>query len=132
MKFRRTKQSKPVAPKTFPSGICVKTEIGHYYINGNFRHRLGSKRIFESWVFPFVAETSEAALKNYRRGRKLGFRDGSLVRRISDGKLYFISKRQRRLVNDVDTLVALGLSPKDAVWASDYELEYTSEGEILE
>jgi hypothetical protein len=62
----------------------------------------------------------------------LGFRDGSLVRRISDGNLYFISKRQRRLVKSVDFLLALGLDPKDAVWASDFELEYTSEGEILE
>lgn len=130
--FRRKTKSKPQAPKTFPSGICVRTEIGHYYINGNFRHRLGSKRIFESWAFPFVAETSEAALKNYRRGKRLGFRDGSLVRRISDGNLYFISKRQRCLVKNVDFLTALGLDPKKAVWASDFELEYTSEGEIIE
>lgn len=130
--FGRKKHLTQTQPKVYPSGICVRTEVGHYYINGNFRHRLGSKRIFESWSFPFVAQTSEAALKNYRRGRKLGFRDGTLVRRISDGKLYFISKRQRCLVKNVDHLTALGLNPSDAVWASDFEIELTSEGEIIE
>lgn len=133
MGFRRKNETPLSATQiVFPSGICVKTEVGHWYINGNFRHRLGSKRIFQSWRFPFVAETTEEALQNYRKGKKLGFRDGALVRACSDSKLYFISKRQRRLVTNPSILYAMGLHPKDAVWVSDFELLLHEEGENLE
>ena len=130
-KKKKTETPLSATQKVFPSGICVRTEVGHWYINGNYRHRLGSKRIFQSWSFPFVAETTEESLKNYRKGKKLGFRDGSLIRNCSDYKLYFISKRQRRLVTDPSILYAMGLHPKNAVWVSDFEVQLHEEGENL-
>lgn len=109
----------------------MRTEKGHFYINGKFRHRLGSQRVFKSWAFPRVIESREAALVNYRQGKRLGFRDGSLVRQTSNGNLYFISQRKRRLVTNPDTLTIMGLKPNDAVWVADFEIQLHEEGENL-
>lgn len=128
--FKKTKPLR-VVPIDFPTGVCVKTEKGHFYINGKFRHRLGSKRVFQSWAFPRVIETRESALVNFKTGKKLGFRDGSLIREISTGKLYFVSQRKVRLVTNPDTLTLMGLKPSDAVWVADFEIKLHEEGEDL-
>jgi hypothetical protein len=127
---KRTEPIK-VTPIDFPTGVCVRTEKGHFYINGKFRHRLGSQRIFNSWRFPRVIKTVESALVNFKVGKRLGFRDGTLVRQISNGNLYFISQRKRRLVTDPDTLTIMGLKPSDAVWVADFEINLHEEGEKL-
>ena len=116
----------------FPSGLCVKTEDGHWYINGKFRNRLGSKRIFESWNFPRVINSTESSLAKYVKGKKLGFRDGTLVRQMSTGKFYFISQRKRRLITNPDVLTLMGLKPSDATYAADFEINLHEEGENLD
>lgn len=115
----------------FPSGLCVKTEAGHWYINGKFRNRLGSKRVFQSWNFPRVVESTESSLAKYTKGKKLGFRDGTLVRQMSTGSFYFISQRKRRLVANPDVLTLMGFKPSDAVWVADFEINLHEEGEKL-
>lgn len=121
-----------VVPIDFPSGVCVRTDKGHFYINGKFRHRLGSQRVFESWAFPRVIKTTETALANFKTGKRLGFRDGTLIRQTSNGHLYFISQRKRRLVTNPDTLTVMGLKPEDGMWVADFEVELHEEGENLE
>lgn len=129
--FRKREQAKTSNPIEYPTGVCVRTEKGHFYINGKFRHRLGSKRVFVSWAFPRVIQASEANLVNYRIGKRLGFRDGTLVRQTKTGSLYFISQRKRRLVDDPDKLALLGLKPEDAVWVADFEIALHEEGDNL-
>jgi hypothetical protein len=121
-----------VVPIDFPSGVCVRTDKGHFYISGKYRHRLGSQRVFESWAFPRVIKTTESALANFRQAKTLGFRDGTLIRQTSTGHLYFISQRKRRLVTNPDTLTVMGLKPEDGTWVADFEVELHEEGENLE
>ena len=129
--FKREAALIKVVPIDFPTGVCVRTEKGHFYINGKFRHRLGSKRVFQSWAFPRVIQTREAALVNFKYGKRLGFRDGTLIRNTKDNALYFISQRKRRLVTNPDTLTLMGLKPSDAVWVADFEIQLHEEGEII-
>lgn len=127
------KKSNPsyVIPVNLPSGICVKTEDGHYYINGKFRNRLGSKRVFESWNFPRVIELSEASLVNYTKGKRIGFRDGTFIKQISNGHIYFISRRMRCKVTSPNVLSVMGLKQSDAVLVSDFEVLLHEEGEEI-
>lgn len=129
--FRKSQAKTDNGPRTYPTGVCVRTEAGHWFINGKFRHRLGSQRIFNSWNFPRVIQATEGNLVNYKRGKPLGFRDGTLVRQTSTNNLYFISQRQRRQVTDPDSLYFMGLKPSDAVWVADFEINLHEEGEKL-
>lgn len=127
----KRKKALQTTPTEYPSGICVKTESGHWYINGKFRHALKNRRIIESWSFPFIVESTDAALANYPKAKPLGFRDGSLVRDISDGKVYLITSRSRRLITSPETYDLLGLKRSDATWAAHDEITLHPEGEVL-
>jgi hypothetical protein len=109
----------------------VKTEAGYWYINGKFRHRLKNKRVLDSWNFAFLVPSSEAALAKYPRAKPLGFRDGSLVRDISDGKVYLISEKSRRLITRPEAYDLLGLKRRNAIWAAHDEIILHPEGEVL-
>ena len=56
-----------------------------------------------SWSLP-VVETSESMLVNYPLAGVLGFRDGTLIHNISDGRMYLISDSKRRHIVDPDVL----------------------------
>ena len=69
MKFLRRPKSRselPREPVEYPSGICVKTERGAYLINKDGkRYRIPTQAILDSWNFPFVVDSSEAAVSEY-------------------------------------------------------------------
>lgn len=121
----------PQAPAEYPTGVCVETEAGCWYINGKFRHRIKNKRILKSWNFPFCVKSTEAALSEYVRTKPLGFRDGTLVGDVSDGKVYLISGKKRRLLSSPEAYALLGLKRRDALWASHDEIIMHEEGEVL-
>jgi len=62
---------------------------------------------------------------------KLGFRDGSLLYNVADGKIYLISENKRRHIISPDALELLGISPNDAVKVSDYEINLQELGESI-
>lgn len=128
---RRPSPPKPSSPTDYPGGICVVTEAGRFYIGNKFRHRITSDRIFESWSFPVVVETSEIAVSRYPIVKSLGFRDGSLVKDIMTGGLYVISRGERRRIVSPDVLDRLGKTEADFVLASQKELSLHKEGEVL-
>lgn len=128
---RKPSPPKPSSPTEYPSGACVVTEAGRFYINGKFRHKIISDRIFDSWSFPIVVETTEAAVSRYVVVKSLGFRDGSVVKNILDGKIYVISKNERRPVADPDVLRRLGKDETKVVLASNREILLHKEGEVL-
>ena len=130
--FRKQKVAPPNFPVNYPSGVCVHTDKGEYfYINGKYRHVIVGHRILNSWSFPFIIESSEYALVKYPRAAPLGFRDGSLVTDMSDGKTYFISQRLRRPVHSPDFLRYVGLKLKDAILVSKEEINLHKDGEVL-
>jgi hypothetical protein len=102
MSLFKRKQSKTYTP-IVPSGLIAHTEKGYFYIKGKKRFKFVSDKARESWCLP-VIETKEIMLKDIVLSGILGFRDGSLVKDISDGKIYLISDSKRRHIVDPDVL----------------------------
>lgn len=128
---KKTSKPLPSAPVDYPTGVCVSTETGRWYINGKFRHLLKTERIVKSWNFSFIVPSTEAALAKYPKGKPLGFRDGTLILDISDGKLYLISGKQRRHITTPESLDLLGLTRQDALWVGRDEINLNPEGQVL-
>ena len=122
----KKKQSKTIqtvlitSPTNFPSGIAVKTDTGTYWIKDNKKYKLISERAAESWRFIEVLAT-DTALSNIKSAGKLGFRDGTLIKNIADGKLYLISQNKKRHIVDPDTFIKYGLDRSKVIEVSEAE-----------
>jgi hypothetical protein len=62
---------------------------------------------------------------------KLGFRDGTLIKNIADGKLYLISQNKRRHIVNPDTFSQYGLNRSNIVEVSELESNMHELGENL-
>ena len=62
---------------------------------------------------------------------KLGFRDGTLIKNIADGKLYLISQNKKRHIVDPDTFNKYGLDRSQVVEVSAFEVSMHELGEEL-
>jgi hypothetical protein len=121
----------PKSRVEYPEGVCVKTEKGYYYIGKKFRYSIKSQRVLESWRFN-VLGSSEAAVKHYTVSSKpLGFRAGTLIKNIADGKIYVISQNLRRQVTSPDILVSYGYLESQAIVVSEEEANLHDNGEVL-
>ena len=136
MRFLRRRQPKsraelPKTPVTYPSGICVKTEKGAYLLaKDGKRYLIPTKAIMDSWNYPLILDSSEAALANYPVGViKVGFRDGSLLNNIADGRLYGVSAGRLRHIVDPAVLDRLG-NPEFTV-VSQAEIQMMRQGEPI-
>ena len=130
--FRRKSQTLPSSPVDYPVGTYVSTEKGYFYISSsNKRFRFISKRVLDSWSPSRVVQTSEAAVVNYRIIAKMGFRSGSLIHNIADGKIYLVESNKRRHVTSPDVLERLGASRKDVVSVSLNEVTLQELGDDL-
>lgn len=119
--FKKKIQQKIVIdPTIFPSGLAVKTEKGIYWIKDGKRFKLISQRAADSWAFTTVNAT-EQAVSAMRLAGKLGFRDGSLIKNIADGKMYFISQNKRRHIVDPDSFDKYGLDRSRVIEVSEIE-----------
>jgi hypothetical protein len=79
-----------------------------------------------------VVHTSEAALKNYPTAfSKFGFRDGTLLNNMADGKLYLVSEGLLRHITSPDVLDRLGVSEADALVVSQAEISIMKKGDAL-
>ena len=114
----------------FPSGIAVKTDKATYWIKDNKRYKLISDRAAESWLFTTVNAT-ETAVSGIKLVGKLGFRDGTLIKNISDGKLYLISQNKRRHIIDPDVFNKYGLDRSKLIEVSDLEAAMHDLGDDL-
>lgn len=123
----------PTEPVEYPSGICVKTEKGAYLIQKDGkRYRIPTRAIMESWSFPFVVDTTEAAVSKYPVGvLKVGFRDGSLLNNIADGRLYLVSNGKLRHIVDPAVLERMGINHLMARVVSDAEINSMRQGEPI-
>jgi hypothetical protein len=132
----KKKQSKTIqtvlitSPTNFPSGIAVKTDTGTYWIKDNKKYKLISERAAESWRFIEVLAT-DAALSNIKSAGKLGFRDGTLIKNISDGKIYLVSQNKRRHIISPDVFDKYGLNRSLLIEVSEAETNMHELGENL-
>jgi hypothetical protein len=110
-----------------PSGLIAYTESGYFYIKGAKKFSFISERAMKSWNLPII-KTKDAILSGIPRSGILGFRDGTLVKDISDGKIYLISDSKRRHVIDPDVLEWLNI---EIIQIGQKELFVHAEGEKL-
>lgn len=103
-----TKERLPVdRPVAWPNGIAVKIDGVYWYIKGDTRLRIISERALRTWGL-HVSDGTNASAAAFREAGTLGFRDGSLIKDISDGKIYLIASSKKRHITDPDVLEILG------------------------
>ncbi len=117
-------------PTSFPSGLAVKTESYTYWIKDNKRYKIISERAAKSWSFVTVNVT-ENAIAHIKIVGKLGFRDGSLIKSISDSKIYLISQNKKRHITSPDVFDRYGLNRDDIIEVSEIECNMHDLGEDL-
>ena len=131
MKFFKNNYVVPISvPTNFPSGIAVKTSSGTYWIKDGKRFKLISDRAAQSWLFTTVL-AEDSALSTIKVVGKLGFRDGTLIKNISDSKIYLISQNKRRHITDPDVFSKYGFDKNAIVEVSDYEVNVHELGDSL-
>jgi len=129
--FKNTKTTLTISqPTNFPSGIAVKTDKDTYWIKDGKRYRLISDRAAQSWCFTTVLAT-EAALSGIKLVGKLGFRDGSLIKNLADGKMYLVSQNKLRHIVDPDSFNRYGLDRSKMIEVSEKEISAHDLGENL-
>ena len=129
--FKNTQNTLTVSqPTNFPSGIAVQTDKATYWIKDGKRYRLISDRAAKSWCFTTVNAT-EAALSGIKLAGKLGFRDGTLIKNIADGKMYLVSQNKLRHIVDPDIFIKYGLDRSNLIEVSETEVKAHDLGEIL-
>ncbi len=119
-----------IDPTIFPSGIAVKTESGIYWIKDNKRFKLISDRAAESWMFTTV-NAVDKAVAGMKVVGKLGFRDGTLIKNIADGKMYLVSQNKRRHIIDPDSFSRYGFDRSKVIEVSELETAAHDLGENL-
>ena len=118
------------SPTNFPSGLAVKTDKGTYWIKDGKRYRLISDRASTSWLFTTI-NAEEAALANIKLVGKLGFRDGTLIKDISNGKMYLVSQNKKRHIKSPDVFEKYGLDRSKLIEVSELEVDIHEDGEDL-
>ena len=127
MHLFRKKQNKKTYNPIVPNGLIAQTEKGYFYIKNKKKFKFVSDRAMTSWSLPIV-QTKDATLSGYQLMGSLGFRDGTLVKDISDGKIYLISDSKRRHIVEPDILEWL---EADIISVGQKEILAHEEGEEL-
>jgi hypothetical protein len=131
--FRRKRiVERPTKLINYPSGLAVDTEQGVWYIKNNTKYKLFSNRVVRSWCFDVIAYGSEKALVDFKNGGFLGFRDGSLLQNISDGKIYLVSDSKRRHIKTPDAFSFYGLDESKIIKVSEREINLHDQGASIE
>lgn len=128
--FKNTPTVLVTSPTNFPSGIAVKTDKATYWIKDGKRFKLISERAEKSWMFTTVNAT-EQSMSAIKIAGRLGFRDGTLIKNISDGKLYLISQNKRRHITSPDVFERYGLDRSAIIEVSEAEINMHEQGEDL-
>jgi hypothetical protein len=117
---KKTKIEPISLPTNFPSGIAIKTEKFTYWIKDGKKFKLVSDRAAKSWSFTTVLAT-ESSIAQIKLSGKLGFRDGTLIKNIADGKMYLVSQNKRRHIVSPDVFIKYGLDRSNMIEVSDLE-----------
>lgn len=128
--LKKNQPSRPTKPINYPDGLAVDTGEDVYYVKGTLLFKVYSPRVLRSWGFKPVLG-SKVSVSTHRLGGVLGFRDGTLLRDFSDGKLYLVSGNKRRHIVSPDAFERYGLDRNDVLDVSHDEVNLHDEGEQL-
>lgn len=120
----------PSEPIVYPNGTFISTENGFFYISNGYRYKI-SERALETWRPNQIAPATERSASKFKVVGRIGFRNGTLINNISDGKLYLIVDSKRRHITDPAWLDRLGYGLHDAILVSEEETNMHKEGEVL-
>lgn len=88
--------------KAYPiSGLFYKTEKGYFYIKAGKRYKVYSERCFKSWSSDYI-NTDFSNISHIAYAGILGFRDGTIIHNLADGKIYVVSDNKRLHVKTPD------------------------------
>jgi hypothetical protein len=78
-----------------------------------------------------MVNATESALTGFKLAGKLGFRDGTLIKNIADGRIYLVSQNKLRHVVDPDSFTRYGLDRSKVIEVSETEISAHDLGEKL-
>jgi len=131
--FQRQRSKLPTrvaTPVDYPTDVAVHTEDGVYLIKGGMKYECYSARTAGSWRFTTVPG-SIASISEFKHAGLLGFRAGSLIKNIADGKIYLICGVERRHIQSPDVFSRYGFDRNDVIEVSQKEVALHKEGKIL-
>lgn len=130
--WNRQKTAPPLRTEktNYPYMTFVIADTGMFLIKEKTRVRIDSERILKSWSVRLVP-TTEEAIKHYPCTGKLGFRDGTLINNMGDGKIYLISQNKRRQITSPDAFEKYGIDQSTMIWVSAEEAKLQPVGEEL-
>jgi len=70
-------------------------------------------------------------LSGFKLAGKLGFRDGTLIKNIADGRIYLVSQNKLRHIVDPDSFTRYGLDRSNVIEVSETEVSAHDLGEKL-
>ena len=121
----------PALRTEYPFGTCVETEDGWWLIREKMRFKIPSNRVLVSWGLT-VIPARESAVKHYKKAGTLGFRDGTVIQDVSDGKLYMIAQNKKRHIRNPDFFTTLGFDRVPLIKVSAAEAKLHDDGEVLD
>lgn len=134
-KWLQSDQPAPFQPPKirtdYPFGTCIHTEDGYWLIREKMRFKIPTHRVLRSWDFR-VVEAHESAVKHFRKAGTLGFRDGTVIQNIADGKMYMIAQNKKRHITNPDFFHDLGFIDHPLIKVSDEEAKLHDDGEVLD
>lgn len=90
-----------------PAGFCIRTELGHFYTRTKDRLTIPTRRVLKSWNFNILKVREEDVTLPIKG--TLGFRNGTAIENIADGKKYVVSNNKLLLITDPDVIKPLRL-----------------------
>ena len=120
----------PQIPTECPSGVAVFDGINTYFIKNNKKYRVISDRAVKSWGFT-LWYGSQGSLSKIVLGGILGFRDGSVIKDISNGKIYLVANSKKQHITTPDFFTRFGIDPNTVIEVSNKEAELHKDGEPI-
>lgn len=120
----------PLVPTQYPSGVAVFDGINTYFIKNNKKYRIISDRAVKSWGFK-VWYGSPESLSKIVLGGILAFRDGSVIKDVSNGKIYLVVNGMKQHITTPDFFTKFGVDPEYIIEVSAKEADLHKNGEPI-
>lgn len=120
----------PKTPTVYPSGVAVFDGVNTYFIKNGKKYRIISQRAVESWGFSIWYGSPESLSKT-PLGGILGFRDGTVIKDISNGKIYIVVNSKKQHITSPDVFTKFGIDTESIFLVSNKEAELHRSGDPI-
>ncbi len=127
---KKTSIQPPLVPTPYPSGVAVFDGTNTYFIKNNKKYRIISERAVKSWGFK-VWYGSPESLSKIVLGGILAFRDGSVIKDVSNGKIYLVVNGLKQHITTPDFFTKFGVDPEYIIEVSAKEADLHKNGEPI-